>query len=199
MSNEHWEEINEWDVEEDFDLAKRITVHSVDDGVDEEEYQLIQAHKQPTYAAAAKWGGRKSSSSSNEETTKVNNIPNKTSSKKKKPVSSTSQNDGVRSADTIPKDIDHDIDYDTLDSKHWKETRRSNTKLHKVHSEKLMTSLISNVELELNQDLVRGDTNRNPEFKKYKILKKSLAINKKFGQKSKNDRKSLGKLHVEVW
>src|SRR4051812_29638080 len=199
MANENWEEISEWDIEEDVDLAQRITVHSVHSIDDDEEYQLIQAHKHPTYAAAAKWGGRKSSSSNS-----VASKPNKTSLEKKKSSSTSPKNDDKnnKSADTILKG-DHNVDYDTLDStsdpsesKNWKETRRNNTKLHKTHSQKLMSTLISNAELESNQDLVKGDTNRDPEFKKYKLLKKTMALNKKLTEKSKNDRKNL---RVEVW
>ncbi|RIA82500.1 hypothetical protein C1645_835259 [Glomus cerebriforme] len=205
MANEHWEEISEWDIEEDIDLAQRITVHSVHSVDDEEEFQLIQAHKNPTYAAAAKWGDRKSSSSSinKEETSKANNIPNKTPSNKKKLPSTSSKDEKKddKPADTILKG-DHDADYDaisspTVSSKNWKETRRNNDKLHKVHSQKLMSSLITNAELECNQDLVKGDTNRDPEFKKYKLLKKTMALNKKYTEKPKNDRKNLER--VEVW
>uniref|UniRef100_A0A1D1XZI8 Uncharacterized protein n=1 Tax=Anthurium amnicola TaxID=1678845 RepID=A0A1D1XZI8_9ARAE len=196
MANEHWEEINEWEIEEDIDLAKRITVHSVHSVDDEEEFQLIQAHKNPTYAAAAKWGDRKSSSSNNKETSK-SNITNKTLEKK----SSSSSPKNAKDDDKPENDIlkgDHDIDYETpsVSSKDRKETRRNNTKLHKIHSQKLMSSLISNAELESNQDLVKGDTNRDPEFKKYKLLKKSMALNKKYTEKSK-DRKNLDR--VEVW
>ncbi|CAG8838642.1 42930_t:CDS:2, partial [Gigaspora margarita] len=42
MANEHWEEINEWDIEEDIELAQHITVYmvhhsSIND--DEREYE----------------------------------------------------------------------------------------------------------------------------------------------------------------
>ncbi|PKC75659.1 hypothetical protein RhiirA1_407416 [Rhizophagus irregularis] len=219
---ENWEEISEWDIEEDIDLAQRITVHSVHSVDDEEEFQFIQAHKNPTYAAAAKWGERKSSSNND----KVN-ITNKISSEKKSSSTSSKGDDKEKkSSSTSPKgsknddkekkssssskvvkndesenDIlkgDHDVDYETsVSSKNWKETRRSNTKLHKIYSQKLMSSLISDAELESNQNLVKGDTNRDPEFKKYKLLKKSLALNKKYAEKSKSDRKNLER--VEVW
>jgi hypothetical protein len=223
MANENWEEISEWDIEEDIDLAQRITVHSVHSVDDEEEFQFIQAHKNPTYAAAAKWGERKPSSSNNDKA----NITNKISSEKKSSTSSKGDDKEKKSSSTSPKgaqnddkekkfssssnDVkndksendtlkgDHDVDYETPvpSSKKWKETRRNNTKLHKIHSQKLMTSLISDAELELNQDLVKGDTNRDPEFKKYKLLKKSMALNKKYTEKSKSDRKNLER--VEVW
>ncbi|CAG8544482.1 11537_t:CDS:1 [Funneliformis mosseae] len=197
MSNEHWEEISEWDIEEDIDLAQRITVHavhSISECGDDDEYQLIQAHKHPTYAAAAKWGRK---SSSNEKPSKNNNETNRISQEKKKPSNPPKvvNNDD---ADPILKG-DHDVDYDdsigSAEPSNRKEIRRNNTKLHRIHSQKLMSSLISNAELESNQDLVKGDTNRDPEFKKYKLLKKTMALNKK----SKNDRKGIEKLRVEVW
>ncbi|CAI2176182.1 15311_t:CDS:1 [Funneliformis geosporum] len=196
MSNEHWEEISEWDIEEDVDLAQRITVHavhSISEGGDDEEYQLIQAHKHPTYAAAAKWGRK---SSNNEEPSKNNNKPN-ISQEKKKP-SNPPKVDNTDVADSILKG-DHDVDYDdtigSAEISNRNETRRNNTKLHRIHSQKLLSSLISNAELESNQDLIKGDTNRDPEFKKYKLLKKTMALNKK----SKSDRKGIEKLRVEVW
>lgn len=221
MANENWEEISEWEIEEDIDLAQRITVHAVRSIDEEEEYQLVQAYKHPTYAAATKWGVRKSSSSNDEEASKSNNkTPSevkKKSTKKKSTTSSdeeTSKSNKASSAkkkvskdedDSIKDNIlkgDHDVDYDTSDftsdTKNRKETRRTNSKLHKIQSHKLMSSLISNTELELNQDLVKGDTNRDPEFKRYKLLKKSMALNKKYTEKSKSDRK-VEKLRVEVW
>lgn len=197
MSNEHWEEISEWDIEEDIDLAQRITVHavhSISECGDDDEYQLIQAHKHPTYAAAAKWGRK---SSNNEKPSKNDNETNRISQEKKKPSNPPKvvNNDD---ADPILKG-DHDVDYDdtigSAEPSNRKEIRRNNTKLHRIHSQKLMSSLISNSELESNQDLVKGDTNRDPEFKKYKLLKKTMALNKK----SKNDRKGIEKLRVEVW
>ncbi|GBB99373.1 hypothetical protein RclHR1_00350029 [Rhizophagus clarus] len=227
MANENWEEISEWDIEEDVDLAQRITVHSVHSIDDEEEFQFIQAHKNPTYAAAAKWGKsspnndkanitnktsteKKSSSTSPEGATKEDDKEKKSSSsspkgttkddnkEKKSSVSSKEVKHDDKSKNDILKG-DHDVDYETsvplVLSK--KETRRTNTKLRKIHSQKLMSSLISDAELESNQDLVKGDTNRDPEFKKYKLLKKTMALNKKYAEKSKSDRKNLER--VEVW
>jgi len=201
MSNEHWEEISELDIEEDIDFAQRITVHavhSINEGGDDDEYQFIQAHKHPTYAAAAKWGRK---SSNNKEPSKNVNITNESLQGKNHPPSNSSKDDNDNSklpADSILKG-DHDVDYDdTIDSveqSNRKETRRNNTKLHRIQSQKLMSSLISNAELEGNQDLVKGDTNRDPEFKKYKLMKKTMALNKK----SKNDRKGVEKFRVEVW
>lgn len=198
MANEHWEEICEWEIEEDIDLAQRITVHSVHSVDDEEEFQLIQAHKNPTYAAAAKWGDRKSSSSTNNESTKTN-ITNKTLSEKSEKKSSSASPKGSKEDDKSENNIlegNHDVDYENFvssaSSKDRNETRRNNTKLHKIHSQKLMSSLVSNADLESCQGLVKGDTNRDPEFKKYKLLKKTMAVNKK-----KSVRKNIDR--VEVW
>jgi len=208
MANEHWEEINEWDAEEDIDLAQRITVHTVHSVDDEEDFQLIQAHKNPTYAAAAKWGDRKSSSSPNNKGTSKANITNKTSEKSEKKsekksssASKDSKDDDKSENDALKGDHD-DVDYGNSDppvsSKDWKETRRTNTKLHKIHSIKLMSTLVSNAELECRQeDFVKGDTNRDPEFKKYKVLKKSMAYNKKYEKPKNSDRKNIDR--VEVW
>ena len=62
-----------------------------------------------------------------------------------------------------------------------------------------MSTLISDAELESNKDLVKGDTNRDPEYKNYKLLKKSMKSMKIYTDRSKNDKKGLEKLRVEVF
>ncbi|CAG8504132.1 9584_t:CDS:1 [Ambispora gerdemannii] len=100
-----WEEIAEWEYEEeDIELAKRITVHSIPnpvsididniagDGVEDndegDEYQFIQNFKAPTYAAATKWGTPPHTNNSSKNTKNTDNTNNENSdSSSSSPVS----------------------------------------------------------------------------------------------------------------
>ncbi|CAG8701339.1 3441_t:CDS:1, partial [Scutellospora calospora] len=208
MANEHWEEINEWDIEEDIELAQRITVHTVhhssttDDESEDSEYQLVQAHKHPTYAAAAKWGGRNKKPNLiniNDDVTITNNSNEVDKKKVTKGVvlgapilTSDSQTPPPISTASDETDNNNNIlkgiDYDEETSK--SSTRRHNTKVHKLQSKRLLNQLVSSADLELNEGAVRGDTNRDPEFTKYKLLKKTMKAKNNGTSKSKTDRKN---------
>ncbi|CAG8547746.1 hypothetical protein C2G38_2186098 [Gigaspora rosea] len=238
MANEHWEEINEWDIEEDIDLAQRITVHTVhhssmsDDENEDSEYQLVQAHKHPTYAAAAKWGGRNKKTNLiniNDEIT--NNVNEVEESDKKKTVKGvvlgtpiatseiqTPAPNSTVSAETLNAENNilkgDNTDYDDTKSTSFdslqviessdretskSSTRRHNTKVHKLQSKRLLNQLVNSTDLELNEGAVRGDINRDPEFTKYKLLKKTMRAKNNGSSKSKAERKNgMEKLRVEI-
>ncbi|CAG8802488.1 2605_t:CDS:1, partial [Racocetra fulgida] len=222
--------INEWDVEEDMELAQRITVHTVhhysmsDDESEDSEYQLVQAHKHPTYAAAAKWGGRIKKPNLiniNDETTNDANEVEETDKKKDikgvvlgAPIATpvTPAPNAVASVETSNTENnilkgDHDKDYVYEDIKSSSDdplqvlessdretskssTRRHNTKVHKLQSKRLLNQLVNSADLELNEGAVRGDTNRDPEFTKYKLLKKTMRAKNNGSSKSKAERKN---------
>ncbi|CAG8499894.1 13750_t:CDS:1 [Cetraspora pellucida] len=239
MANEHWEEINEWDIEEDMELAQRITVHTVhhssmsDDENEDSEYQLVQAHKHPTYAAATKWGGRNKKQNLINVTDDITNDANKVEETDKKkgvvlgaptatpatPEVQTPAPNTAASAETSNTENnilkgDYDKDYEDIKSSSddplqvlessdrepsKSSTRRHNTKVHKLQSKRLLNQLVNSTELELNEGAVRGDTNRDPEFTKYKLLKKTMRAKNNGSSKSKAERKNgMEKLRVEI-
>ncbi|CAG8667880.1 11628_t:CDS:1 [Dentiscutata erythropus] len=235
MANEHWEEINEWDIEEDIELAQRITVHTVhhssvsDDESEDSEYQLVQAHKHPTYAAAAKWGGRNKKPNLINVNDEITNNEVEETDKKKgvvlgapiatskiqtpTPPNSTASAETSNAENNILKD-DHNTDHEDVKSTSFdplqviessdretskSSTRRHNTKVHKMQSKRLLNQLVNSTDLELNEGAVRGDTNRDPEFTKYKLLKKTMRAKNNGTSKSKAERKNgMEKLRVEI-
>ncbi|KAF0507913.1 hypothetical protein F8M41_018889 [Gigaspora margarita] len=229
MANEHWEEINEWDIEEDIELAQRITVHTVhhssmsDDESEDSEYQLVQAHKHPTYAAAAKWGGRNKKTNliniNDEITNNVNEVEETDKKKTVKgvvlgapvatseiPNSTVSAENNILKGDNTDYEDIKSTSFDSLqviessDRETSKSsTRRHNTKVHKIQSKRLLNQLVNSTDLELNEGAVRGDTNRDPEFTKYKLLKKTMRAKNNGTSKSKAERKNgMEKLRVEI-
>ncbi|RHZ86407.1 hypothetical protein Glove_51g66 [Diversispora epigaea] len=244
MSTENWEEISELDFEDD--LAHRITVHSVvhhlnvtNDSncgeVEELEYQLIQAHKQPTYAAAAKWGIHKKNKKSidinacednNDKEKKSSNIlsgdhevdyeecnlansPSKKSSSPNinpstppstpPPAASTPDTSTPVTPDTPTSRTSRTSTSTEPDSQDYckSASRRHNNHVHKLSTQRLLEQLSNPITIELNANAVKGDTNRNPEYKKYKLLKKSLRY--KNGSGKSKDRKNNTDKQVEVW
>ncbi|CAG8564379.1 11468_t:CDS:2 [Diversispora eburnea] len=226
MSTENWEEINELDFEDD--LAHRITVHSVvhhlnvtNDSncneVEELEYQLVQAHKQPTYAAAAKWGIHKKNKKSIDINSVDNvkdivdyeecNLANSPSKQSSSPninpstlvTSDTSTPIPDTSTPVTPVPTSHTSISTEPDSQDYCKSvsRRHNNHVHKLSTQRLLEQISNPITIELNASAVKGDTNRNPEYKKYKILKKSLRY--KNGSGKSKDRKNNTDKRVEVW
>ncbi|CAG8501532.1 16539_t:CDS:2 [Acaulospora colombiana] len=213
MANENWEEISAWDVEEDMDMdmTQRITVHT--------------AHKYPTYAAATKWGSRRRKSAIKIDADGDNAVEKKQEEKGKEnvrkgillgaPAKPTNDNTSLPGILKGDRKIDCD---DGSYSKHpslncistppppsdpdpveinKSLARRHNNHVHKLSSQRLLNQLSNPVIMELHADLVKGDTNRDPEFKKYKMLKKSMKY--KNGSTKSKDRKGVDKMRVEVW
>ncbi|CAJ0630005.1 9905_t:CDS:2 [Entrophospora sp. SA101] len=165
-----------WEVEEDIELSQRISVCVIrpkiggggdagDIDTEDSEYQLIQSQKHSTYAAAAKLGN----SSTEEE-----NL-NEDKSSTSKPIA-LSPND------------EYDDENDNENNKK-SASRRHNAKFHKIQSQRLLGQLVSPAGLLSREVAASGDTNRDPEFVKYKIYKKSL--NYKTTTKSKEKKKKL--------
>ncbi|CAG8600671.1 4551_t:CDS:1 [Acaulospora morrowiae] len=219
MANENWEEISAWDVEEDMDmdLTQRITVHTVrhlnPDDAEDLEYQLVQAHKFPTYAAATKWGNQHKKKSININVD--DNVAKKLPEEKEKENVPKGVLLGKPAKPTNDKNLsgdDHEVnqstsspscihpspppsDPDPVNSSRSL-SRRHNDRVHKLSNQRLLNQLVSPVEMDTN--LVKGDTNRDPEFTKYKMLKKSMKY--KNGNTKNKDRKGgVDKLRVEVW
>lgn len=228
MANENWEEISVWDVEEDMDmdLTQRITVHTVHhlnsdnpDDAEDSEYQLVQAHKYPTYAAATKWGGRRKNKKS--ISINVDDVVEKKQEEGKENIRkgvvlgapAKPTNDNTSSSNILKGD--HEVDYDDCNNKHpslsciptspppsdpdpvdisKSLTRRHNNHVHKLSNQRLLNQMV--VDPVLGAEFVKGDTNRDPEFKRYKMLKKSMRHRK---DRKRGNGGAADKLRVEVW
>ncbi|CAG8563564.1 125_t:CDS:1 [Paraglomus occultum] len=237
---DNWEEITDLDFEDNIDLAQRITVHSVptprsnalldiddsSDLSDSEEYQLIETHTMPTYAAAAKWGNKTREEETVKETSvcgkaindygikqkgmrlknnimpssppssddmdspnrmKMNdsrssNVRNKCKKRDNKPTSHINENQTHPSPPPSPSSstviTPLDIEIPTKSSSR-KMKNRHNTRKAKIATKKLQSQLVSPNEAEFYESYCRGDTNRDPEFVKYKICKKAMKYEKK--------------------
>jgi len=197
MATEAWEEIREWEVEEDFELAQRITVHAIpnpassEDEGEGDEYQYIQTFKAPTYASAAKLGLRLHASSDSDDAASAATPSMKSKAARravapKKPVA----------ANKTPESSIHIEDTaldSTLESRETRSaTRRANTTLAKLQSKRLQSQLVSQPQIEHWEDTAKGDTNRNPEFVKAKVAKKAM-------RKGKKEKKGFQKSRVDTW
>jgi len=202
MAAEAWEEICEWEVEDDVELAQRIIIHAVpnpasseDEGEEGDEYQFIQTFKAPTYAAAARWGTQLRASSENGEvvtTEAVSATPSKKSKAARKVVAQAKK--VVTETSKPSSNVGVTAEEETFDDNR-SATRRTNKHLHKLQSTRLASQLVSAAQLENWQSTVRGDTNRNPEFVKAKISKKVMRYNKG----GKKERKGTQKTKANAW
>lgn len=202
MATEAWEEIGEWEVEDDVELAQRIIIHAVpnpasseDEGEEGDEYQFIQTFKAPTYAAAARWGTQLRASSDNDEVVTTEAVAATPSKKSKAARKAVAQTKKVATETSKPSsNVSVTTEEETFDDNR-SATRRANKHLHNLQSKRLASQLVSAAQLENWQSTVRGDTNRNPEFVKAKISKKVMRYNKG----GKKERKGDQKTKANVW
>lgn len=204
MATETWEEIREWEIEEDFDFAQRITVHAIpnpassEDEGDGDEYQFIQTFKAPTYAAAAKLGLRLHASSDSDDAISVAipSIKNKAARRAVAPKKPVAVNKTPESSVHIEDAAcDDSLAGATLESRETRSaTRRTNTTLAKLQSKRLQSQLVNRTQLEYWESTTKGDTNRNSEFVKAKVANKAMRYHK-----GKKEKKGFQKSRVDTW
>ncbi|CAG8673587.1 13764_t:CDS:2 [Ambispora leptoticha] len=170
-----WEEIAEWEYEEeDIELAKHITVHSIPNpvSIDVEDNNINEVEDDNDEAAKRMVAQNEIAASDSKVPSATINFEDDEVDDEASNLHLINESPGARSA-----------------------ARRANAHAHKLQAKRLQAQLVSNTELEFWENSARGDTNRNPEFVKSKICKKAMKYNKGV----KKDRKGLEKFKTEVW
>ncbi|KAG9288734.1 hypothetical protein G9A89_004353 [Geosiphon pyriformis] len=206
MATEAWEEIREWEFEEDVELAQRITVHAIpnpansrEEEEEGDEYQFIQTFKVPTYAAAAKWGTILSVSPNHQDarTLAYSAILSKNKKATRRVVAPANKLVANKSTSSAVEDEvfdDFSSGSNIVSPGTRSKARRTNSVLHKLQAKRLQSQLASERDLALWENTARGDTNRDLEFVRSKIFKKATKVTKG----DKKERKGMQKMRVEI-